>query len=38
MITVWTEEETTEELKDDLSGYPNWMVGGLITHARYDGH
>jgi len=31
-------EEKLLNNKDDLSGCFRWMVGELITHARYDGH
>jgi hypothetical protein len=37
IVTVLTEEKLLNN-KDDLSGCFSWMVGELITHARYDGH
>jgi hypothetical protein len=37
IVTVLTEEKLLNN-KDDLSGRFSWMVGELITHARYDGH
>jgi hypothetical protein len=37
IVTLLTEEKRLNN-KDDLTGCFSWMVGELITHARYDGH